>query len=153
MLRRINPGSAAVVDLPVPGLDLEAAWQAAVTSIVAEHNRRADPPPTRNASGRPPAQRFALDLLRDPTVLLPAGADAAEEALTVERSSTVRHALTEIRSRVVQGTTSRDDAARQIVEVVESFGLQPVEAPPLLEPIGEGEVGVVCWMAVLPDDG
>ena len=41
--------------------------------------------------------------------------DAAEEALAVERSSTVRHALTEIRSRVVQGTISRDDAARQIV--------------------------------------
>lgn len=29
-----------------------------------------------------PAQRFAIDLLRDPSVTLPAGAAAAEEALS-----------------------------------------------------------------------
>ncbi|MDQ3544471.1 MAG: hypothetical protein M3431_11515, partial [Actinomycetota bacterium] len=39
-----------------------------------------------------PAQRFALDILRDPTVLLPPDADRAEQAVTFERSSTVRHA-------------------------------------------------------------
>jgi len=149
MLRRINPGPAVGVDLPVAGVDLEAAWQAAVTSIVAEHNRRADPRADEERIG--PAQRFAIDLLRDPAVLLPPGAGAAEEALTVERSSTVRHALTEVRSLVVQGTISRDDAARQIVGVVESFGLQPVEPPPLLDSIEEADVGVVCWMMVLPD--
>jgi hypothetical protein len=150
MLRRINPGSGLGVDLPVPDVDLEAAWQSAVTSIVAEHNRRADPRADEERIG--PAQRFALDLLRDPTVLLPPGAGTAEEALGVERSSTVRHALTEIRSQVVQGAISRDDAARQIVEVVESFGLQPVEPPALLDPVDESDVGVVCWMAVLPTD-
>jgi superfamily II DNA or RNA helicase len=148
MLRRINPGTAPGLDLTGADIDLEAAWQAAVISIVTEHNRRADPRADEERIG--PAQRFALDLLRDPTVLLPPGANLAEEALTVERSSTVRHALTEIRSRVVQGVISRDDAAREIVEVVTSFGLQPVEPPPLLEPIDEDDVGVVCWMAVLP---
>jgi hypothetical protein len=150
MLRRINPGPAPGVELPVPGVDLEAAWHAAVLGIVAEHNRRADPRADEERIG--PAQRFALDLLRDPAVMLPTGAAEAEETLTVERSSTVRHALTEIRGHVVQGTISRDDAARQIVEVVESFGLQPVEPPPLLDPITEDDVGVVCWMAVLPVD-
>lgn len=148
MLRRINPGPAPGVELPLEGVDLEAAWRAAVSGIVAEHNRRADPRADEERIG--PAQRFALDLLRDPAVMLPVGAAEAEEALTVERSSTVRHALTEIRSHVVQGTISRDDAARQIVEVVESFGLQPVEPPPLLDPITEDDVGVVCWMVVLP---
>lgn len=150
MLRSVNPGSAPGVELPTPDIDLEAAWEAAVASIVEEHNRRADPRADEERIG--PAQRFALDLLRDPTVVLPAGADAAEEALTVERSPTVRHALTEIRSRVVQGVTSRDEAARLIVDVVETFGLQPVEPPPLLDPIDEEGVGVVCWMAVLPDE-
>jgi superfamily II DNA or RNA helicase len=151
MLRRINPGSAPAWQLPEPGFDLEVAWQAAVASIVDEHNRRADPRADEERIG--PAQRFALDLLRDPAVHLPQGAAEAEEALTVERSSTVRHALTDIRSRVTQGTISRDEAAREIVEVVESFGLQPVEAPPLLEPITDDDVGVVCWMAVLPEGG
>lgn len=148
MLRRINPGAAPGVELPTSEVNLEAAWQGAVTTIVAEHNRRADPRADEERIG--PAQRFALDLLRDPTVLLPEGAAEAEEALSVERSSTVRHALTQVRSRVVEGTISRDDAARQIVGVVESFGLQPVEPPPLLDPITEDDVGVVCWMAVLP---
>ena len=91
MLRRINPRPAPSVDLPVPGVDLEASWDAAVASTVEEHNRRADPRADEERIG--PAQRFALDLLRDPTVLLPTGADAAEESLAVERSSTVRHAL------------------------------------------------------------
>jgi superfamily II DNA or RNA helicase len=151
MLRRINPGSASAVDTPELTVDLEAAWQAAVRTIVAEHNRRADPRADEERIG--PAQRFALDLLRDPTVLLPLGAADAEEALTVERSSTVRHALTEIRAAVVQGAISRDDAARQIIDVVESFGLQPVEAPPLLDPITDDDVGVVCWMIVSPVGG
>jgi len=148
MLRRINPGPARGVDPSDAGVDLEASWQVAVDSIVTEHNRRADPRTDAERIG--PAQRFALDLLRDPTVLLPPGAADAEEALAVERSSTVRHALTAIRSAIVDGTISRDDAARQIVDVVASFGLQPVEPPPPLDPITENDVGVVCWMIVLP---
>jgi len=148
LLRRINPGNALGVELPAPSLDLEAAWHAAVVTIVAEHNRRAD---LRGEEARiGPAQRYAVDLLRDPSVLLPPGAGDAEEALTIERSSTVRHALTEIRSQVVEGSISRDDAARRIVEVVKEFGLQAVAPPPLLDPITEDDVGVVCWMVVLP---
>jgi hypothetical protein len=48
-------------------------------------------------------------------------------------------------------TTAADIAATPRRDaVVESFGLQPVAAPPLLDPITEDDVGVVCWMAVLP---
>jgi len=148
ILRRINPGSAQAADLSVGGFDLEAMWQAAVASIVEEHNRRVDPRADEERIG--PAQRFALDLLRDPAVLLPPGAAKAEEALSVERSSAVRQALAAIRALVTEGSVSRDDAARRIVEVVESFGLQAVEPPPALEPIVEDDVGVVCWMAVHP---
>lgn len=130
------------------GLDLETAWRAAAGSIVAEHNRRADPRADQEQIG--PAQRFALDLLRDPSVGLPPGAAEADEALAVGRSSSVRHALTEIRRQVVDGMISRNDAARAIVEVVRTFGLQAVEPPPPLEQITEEDLGVVCWMAVLP---
>lgn len=41
-------------------------------------------------------------------------------------------------------------AAIAIVDVVKSFGLQPVEAPPLLARITEEDLGVVCWMVVMP---
>lgn len=151
MLRRINPGPARGLNQPALGLDLEAAWGAAVASIVAAHNARANPRADEDGIG--PAQRFALDLLRDPTVLLPPRADGADEALSVARSSTIRHALTDVRSQVTLGTMSRDEAARAVVEVVETFGLQAVEPPPLLEPIDEDDVGVVCWMAVLEPAG
>ena len=48
--------------------------------------------------GLPPrcaAQRFALEVLRDPTVILPEGAELADEALSVERGTAVRRALNE----------------------------------------------------------
>lgn len=150
MLRRINPGRAPSTE-PDPallGLDLEAAWRAAASSIVTDHNRRADPRADEERIG--PAQRFALDLLRDPTVMLPPGAGEAESALSVERGSNVRQALNDVRASVTEGEISRDDAARRVVEIVESFGLQPVEPAPALEPIDESDIGVVCWMAVLP---
>jgi hypothetical protein len=37
-----------------------------------------------------------------------------------------------------------------VVEVVDAFGLRAVEPPPPLEVITEDDLGVVCWMAVLP---
>jgi hypothetical protein len=153
ILRRINPGAAPATgaDLTALGTTLETAWAAAAASIIDEHNRRADPRADEERIG--PAQRFALDLLRDPTVLLPSGAAEAEEALSVERSATVRQALSEVRSLVAEGTIFRDEAARRIVEVVAGFGLQAVEPPPPLEPIDESDIGVVCWMAVLPVTG
>ena len=78
---------------------------------------------------------------------------AAEEALSVGRSSTVRKALSDVRSSVVDGTISRNEAAEQVVAMVESFGLQPVEQVEPLTEITEEDLGVVCWMVVLgPND-
>jgi len=148
ILRRINPGAAQGEQVPADGFDLETMWRTASASIVEEHNRRADPRAAGERIG--PVQRFAIDLLRDPAVLLPPGAAEAEQALSVERSSAVRQALATIRSLVSEGSISRDDAAVRITQVVESFGLRPVEAAPALEPINEDDLGVVCWMAVLP---
>jgi superfamily II DNA or RNA helicase len=145
MLRRINPGRAPRAD--AKGIDLEVAWRAAAESIVLTHNRLADPRAEAERLG--PAQRFALALLRDPAVVLPDGAGLAAETLSVERSSTVRQALTAVRDDLEEGSISRDEAAKRIVAVVGDFGLHPVPPPPPLEPIAEEDVGVVCWMAVL----
>ncbi|MEX2193740.1 MAG: hypothetical protein WD844_00505 [Thermoleophilaceae bacterium] len=81
---------------------------------------------------------------------LPPGADLADEGLSVERSSAVRRALGGFQERVLAGDLSADEAAAEIVSVVGEFGLQPVEPPPLPEKIGIDDLGVVCWMAVLP---
>ncbi len=92
-------------------------------------------------------------MLRDPQVALVEGAELAEEALTVARSSTVRRALGEAEEATTTGQISRDEAARRIVAVVEEFGLRPVPPPPLPRRITADDLGVVCWMGVLPPAG
>ena len=42
------------------------------------------------------------------------------------------------------------DCGRRIIEVVERFGLRPLQAPEASEPIGEDDLGVVCHHVVLP---
>ena len=149
ILRRIDPGNA--LNAEQPSIDLEATWQAAVTSIVEEHNQRAasagDPVPVG------PIQRWALEVLRDPAALLPEGADRAYEALSVDRSRTVRSALGAIRRDLTGEVISATVAAARIVEVVHSYGLRGVEPAEPLEEITEEDVGVVCWLAVLPTEG
>ena len=146
MLRRIDPEGGSPCDLE--GVDLEAAWAAASASIVEEHNRRSDPRAAQDAIG--PAQRFALELLRDPTVILPDGADKAADALAVERSSSVRRELNGIAAEVKEERISRNDAARRIVDLVSVVGLQPVKLDDVPPEITEDDLGVVCWMVVLP---
>jgi superfamily II DNA or RNA helicase len=147
ILRRINPGAALGEDLVALSFDLEAAWRRVAPTIVDEHNRLADPRFVEESIG--PVQRFALELLRDPNVALPVGASEAADALAVDRSSTVRHALGDVRAQLQQGLISRDEAAMMIVDTVDAFGLRAVEPPPPLEVIDEEDIGVVCWMAVL----
>jgi len=154
LLRRIDPDGAAeagVEELTAAGIDLEVAWRRAAADIVAQHNRRADPRRAQEAIG--PAQRFALSLLRDTRVILPEGADRAADALSVERSSGVRRALNGIRADLAEERINRNEAAAEVVRMVDGLGLQPVEAEELPEEIGEEDLGVVCWMAVLPGAG
>jgi superfamily II DNA or RNA helicase len=146
ILRRIDPHGGDPAE--PEGIDLEAAWEAAAADIVAEHNARTDLRAVQEQIG--PKQRWALELLRDPAVAMPPGADAAAEALAVERSSSVRRAIGEVQDRLLAGEISRDEAAIEIVRVVREFGLQPVEMLPLPEKITADDLGVVCWMAVLP---
>lgn len=146
MLRRIDPTGLQEVD--ADGLDLEGAWAIAAADIVEAHNARADLRGQEEPVG--PRQTWALEVLRDPLVALVDGAEAAEEALTVTRSSTVRRALGDVEQAVLDGVISRDEAARRIVAVVEEFGLRPVAAAPLPRRITTDDVGVVCWMGVLP---
>jgi superfamily II DNA or RNA helicase len=149
ILRRIDPhgGEPSEPD----GINFDAAWEKVAASIVAEHNQRTDLRAQQEQIG--PRQRWALDLLRDPTVSIQMGSDRLDEAdaaLSVERSSAVRRALREVQDRLEGSEISRDSAAAEVVKLVEDFGLRPVEPPPLPEPITAEDLGVVCWMSVLP---
>jgi len=148
MLRRIDPGPAPSAELD---LDLEPAWRFAVDDIVREHNRRADP---ALAEDRVPAsQRFALSILRDPSVALPPGAEEADELLSVPRGAVVRGSLSDVQRTLSARRISNNEAAERIVEIVREYGLTPVPPPLALAPITEDDVGVVCWTRVLPASG
>ncbi len=145
MLRRIDPGPASSADLDV---SLEPAWRLAVDDIVREHNRRADP---ALADERLPAsQRFALSVLRDPNVVLPVGAEEADELLSVPRGAVVRSSLSDVQRDLSARRISNNEAAERIVEAVREYGLTPVPPPPVFAPVTEDDVGVVCWMRVIP---
>jgi superfamily II DNA or RNA helicase len=152
ILRRIDPQGGEPTELE--GIDLDTAWEKAAESIVGQHNERTDLRAAQEQIG--PRQRWALELLRDPAVSLSVAAeqvDEADAALSVERSSAVRRALREVQEQLDEGQISRDAAATAIVKVVQDFGLRPVEPPPLPEKITADDLGVVCWMAVLPQAG
>jgi len=58
--------------------------------------------------------------------------------------------LGSVQRAVDGGELTLDGAAEAIVAVVGELGLRPVGPPPLPEPIGVEDLGVVCWMTVLP---
>lgn len=151
ILRRIDPDGSRQAGDP-SNVQLDEAWRIAAKSIVEAHNERAGARAEQQSVG--PLQRFARDLLQDPAVQLAdgSGVELAYEALAIERSSSVRRSIGEIKERLDDGEHSRSTAAAEIVELVKRFGLRPDDdsGPSVAEPITEDDVGVVCWMAVLP---
>ena len=147
ILRRIDPGYAPGID--DPPIDLEAAWTKAVESIVEEHNEEALAPKSESLG---PKQRWALELLADPTIAVPVGGGEAYEALTVGRSQPVRRALGEVKRLLDGETITRMGAAKRIVDIVRMFGLRKVEKAPEKEEIPAEDVGVVCWMGVVGEE-
>ncbi|MXY03010.1 MAG: hypothetical protein F4190_01395 [Acidimicrobiales bacterium] len=146
ILRRIDPGSAPGVD--APGLDLESAWSDAAQSIIGDHNEGVEAVLEGRSLG--PIQRWARGLLADPSVPQPPSANEVFEALAVERSTAVRRDLGEIRRALDDGSIDGATAAIRIAEVVDFHGLLPVDLPSTSSVISEDDIGVVCWMGVLP---
>ena len=144
ILRRIDPGYVPGVDEPL--IDLEAAWAKAVESIVEEHNEEALTPKSESLGA---LQRWALELLADPTIAVPVGGGDAYEALSVGRSQPVRRALGEVKRLLDGEKITRTGAAKRIVDIVRMFGLRKVEKAPEKEEITAEDVGVVCWMGVV----
>lgn len=148
ILKVIDPEGGEACDPPSADR-LEAAWMIASTEIVEEHNARLD---FRDADAERigPRQRWAIDLLRDPTVNYSSEsrAELAEKALSVARSSAIRRRLTELQRQTEEGELSRDDAAEEVISLVESYGLRPVRPLPAPAKVTADDLGVVCWMSV-----
>ena len=149
MLRLIDPGSRVGRDIPSE-LDLEDLFRVAAEDICQIHN--ASLTPEARFAALPASQRWALDILRLPEVPLEERYDTADMALSTRRNSLVQRALSALRRAYSEGGMSASDCAGRIVEVVNRFGLRPVEAAELSEPIGENDLGVVCYQVVLSDD-
>ena len=147
VLRRIDPGDAPGV--PSPPVDLESAWSTAAASIIDEHNEAASASADDRSLG--PNQRWARGLLEDASVSSPPSAADAYEALGAERSSLVRHDLAKIKRSLEDNSITPDEAAHQVVAVVDFHGLRAVDTPPPAPQITEEDLGVVCWMAILPE--
>ncbi|MCY3953659.1 MAG: hypothetical protein OXG69_14115 [bacterium] len=145
ILRRIDPGFAPGTDSPV--IRLEEAWSAAAASILEEHNA---PPTGQGGASLGAVQDWALGLLADPdaATFLP-GAEAYE-ALSIERSGAVRQVLGAIKRELDAKAIDPMEAARRIIDAVAFYGLTKVDLPEPRQPITEEDIGVVCWMAVLP---
>jgi hypothetical protein len=62
----------------------------------------------------------------------------------------VRRRLNEIRAELTEESITRNEAVAAIVALVEELGLQPVRLDELPREITDEDLGVVCWMAVLP---
>ena len=148
MLRMIDPHEQPSCPIP-DSLDLERLFTIAAADMCAAHNALLDPE-TRFAS-LPASQRWALDVLRSPDA--PAGEeyDEGDQALSVGRNNLVRRELSGLRREYEGGGMSVADCARRIIEVVERFGLRPVEAPQAPEPITEDDLGVVCYQVVMSE--
>lgn len=114
-------------------------------------SRIEDDPAGRGRSA-PPRQKWALEVLRNPASGLSGKvAGRAEKALQVGRGNPVRKALGEIERALSAGKIPLSDAARRIVALVDAEGLREVKPPdPLKRIAGEEDLGVVCWMALLP---
>lgn len=144
MLRRIDPGEGETGDRR---RDLEATWRVAAEDICREHNERLDP---RAAEERLQAsQRWALQVLRSPDLPRDERYNRAESALSVGRDQLVRRGLSSVRAALAADEITEQGAADRIVEVVDQFGLRPVEKSTMnRRAIGYDDLGVVCWMEV-----
>ena len=67
------------------------------------------------------------------------------------RNNLVLRALSALRRDYTSGGMSLTDCVRRIVNVVNKFGLRPVQAPEAPDPITEDDLGVVCYQVVVPE--
>jgi superfamily II DNA or RNA helicase len=150
MLRLADPEGALSAAMP-ERLDLDGMWMVAADSICAEHNARLDP--AAQEKRIPASQRWARDLLGRPELPHDPRLDFAYDSLGVGRDALVQRALSDVRRRFQAGDVDAAEAARQICDVVDEFGLRRPTGPTMVETLlTPDDLGVVCYQVVLSPD-
>ncbi|MXZ31803.1 MAG: hypothetical protein F4236_00400 [Acidimicrobiia bacterium] len=120
-----------------------------MASILDEHNEAASSATDGPSVGG--LQQWARQLLSEPQLATSAEAADAYNVLGVERGTAVRQALGAVRRELDAEEIDPIAAARRIVDTVAFYGLSKVDPPEPVLAITEEDIGVVCWMAVLPE--
>ena len=76
---------------------------------------------------------------------------ALPDRLGHERGTAVRQALGTIRRDLDVKATDPIEAAQQVVAVITFYDLGKVDPPEPLLPATDSDIGVVCWVVVLPE--
>lgn len=112
-----------------------------------EHNALLDP--AASEQRLPLSQRWALDLLRDPSLPERPTFAAADGALLVARDQAVQRAPSSIRREYEEKNITPLHAAEAIAGVVEEYGLQPAQPPmPPSKPLTPDDLGVVVYQVM-----
>lgn len=122
------------------------AWERARDQIVEGWNHYADP--ANLAAAVPVVMRRAAELIREHSTHL--------EVEQIDRTVEVLEAAYAERIlRMFRGALAQDrmeDQVRQVLHLVEELGLEPPPPPQPLPEITPGDVRLVCWIAVVPED-
>ena len=146
MLQLADPGDEPRADMP-DGLDLDALWRIAVEDICAKRNVLLDPAATEQRL--PLSQRWALDLLRDPSLPERPEFAAADAALLAARDQAVQRALSAVRREHEGKRLTALHAAETIAGIVREYGLRPAQPAALpSKPLKPEDVGVVVYQVV-----
>ena len=148
LLQLADPGIASRVDAQ-DAVDFEEAWRIAADDICKAHNAELDP-----ASRTPQllaSQRWALELLRDPSLPDQEDFERADAALSVPRDRSVLRALSVIRKKLEAEERTPLDAAQEVTRtVLVVFGLRAPDTSEAPEPytLTLEDLGVVAYQAV-----
>ena len=147
MLRLADPLGAEAATVP-DSFDLDGMWATAVEDICREHNAQLDP--AAAARRIPASQRWAREILRRTDLRADPRLDPAYDSLGVGRDPLVQRALSAIRRRLHEGDIDYRQAAGQICDVVQEFGLRPAKpAEVAARPLTPEDFGVICYQVVL----
>lgn len=129
-----------------------SAWETAKQDIFEEWQRATDP---RNLQPEiPKAMREAASFLRRNP---PPGIEQQELDRYIDAIETPvgRREQRPFRNLVRLGrreTTSNSMVAENLIEKADELGLEPSEPVDPLPPISEGDIHLVCWMAIVPSE-
>ena len=128
-------------------------WARVRDQLLEEHNRRLDP--AESGPQVPASHQWAIALLaHQARAIQRAGTTAVKiqdaiASLSADRGASVQRMLGRIRQKHTDGNIDDQLAARDVLEIVQTQGLRPIENEiPSLPPLTSDRVRLICWQLV-----